>query len=52
MILKPNTVGIIVRTRSRLGDRQSVEALQWLMYIGRIRNINTHAGNGSEFLFT
>jgi len=28
--------------------RQSVEALQWLAYIGRTRNINTHAGNGRE----
>jgi hypothetical protein len=30
------------------GDRQSVEALQWLAYIGRTRNNVTHAGNGRE----
>jgi len=31
-----------------MGDRQSVEALQWLSYIGRTRNNVTHAGNGKE----
>ena len=31
-----------------MGDRQSVEALQWLAYIGRTRNNVTHAGNGQE----
>ena len=31
-----------------MGDRQSVEALQWLAYIGRTRNNVTHAGNGRE----
>ena len=31
-----------------MGDRQSVEALQWLAYIGRTRNNVTHTGNGRE----
>jgi hypothetical protein len=31
-----------------MGDRQSVEALQWLAYIGWTRNNVTHAGNGRE----
>jgi G:T-mismatch repair DNA endonuclease (very short patch repair protein) len=31
-----------------MGHRQSVEALQWLAYIGRPRNNATHAGNGRE----
>jgi hypothetical protein len=31
-----------------MGDRQSVEALQWLAYIGRTRNNVTHAENGRE----
>jgi len=31
-----------------MGVRQFVEALQWLAYIGRTRNIVTHAGNGRE----
>ena len=31
-----------------MGDRQSVEALQWLSYIGQTRNNVTNAGNGSE----
>ena len=31
-----------------MGDRQSVEALQWLAYIGRRRKNITHAGNGRE----
>ena len=31
-----------------MGDRQSVEALQWLAYIGRASNNITHAGNGGE----
>jgi hypothetical protein len=48
MFLKPHTVGIIRRAGYRMGDRQSVEALQWLSYIGRTRNNVTHAGNGKE----
>jgi hypothetical protein len=28
-----------------MGDRQSVEALQWLAYIGRMKNNVTRAGN-------
>jgi len=29
----------------RIGHRQSVEALQWVAYIGRTRNTVTRAGN-------
>ena len=47
MFQKPDSVGIIPRGGYRLGNRQSVEALQWLAYIGRTRNIS-HAGNGRE----
>ena len=46
MFLKPDTVGIIPRGGYRLGDRQSIEALQWLAYVGRTRNNVTHVGNG------
>jgi hypothetical protein len=45
MFLKPGTVGIIPRAGYRMGDRQSVEALQCLAYIGRTRNNITHADN-------
>jgi len=31
-----------------MGDRQSVEALQWLAYIGLTRNNIVHIGNGRE----
>ena len=31
-----------------MGDRQSVEALQWLVYIDQMHNNVTHAGNGRE----
>ena len=31
-----------------MGDRQPVEVLQWLAYIGRTRNNVTYAGKGSE----
>ena len=31
-----------------MGERQSVEALQWLAYIGRTSNNVTRAGNGTE----
>ena len=48
MFLKPDTVGIIPRRGYRMGDRQSVEALQWLAYIGRTRNNVSHACNGRE----
>jgi hypothetical protein len=47
MFLKPDTVGIIPRTGYRMGYRQSVEALQWLPYTCRKRNI-THVGNARE----
>jgi len=30
-----------------MGDRQSIEGLQWLAYMGRTRKI-IHAGNGRE----
>jgi hypothetical protein len=32
----------------RIGDRQSVEALQWLAYIGQTRDGAIHAENGRE----
>ena len=48
MFLKSDTVGIIPRGGYRIGDRQSVEALQGWTYIGRTRNNVTHAGNGRE----
>jgi hypothetical protein len=47
MFLKPDIVGIIPRGY-RMGDRQSVEALEWLVYIGRTRDNVIHAGNGRE----
>jgi hypothetical protein len=47
MFLKSDTVGIIPRAGYRMGDRQSVEAIQWLAIMGRSRNI-TNAGNGRE----
>jgi hypothetical protein len=49
IFLKPDTVGLIPSGGYRMGDRQSVENLQWLAYIGRTRNNVTHAGNGREF---
>ena len=48
MYLKRDSVVIIPRRGYRMGDRQSVEALQWLAYIGQTRNNVTHAGNGRE----
>jgi hypothetical protein len=48
MFLKPDNVCIIPRAGYRMGDRQSVEALQWLAYIGQTRSNVTHAGNGLE----
>ena len=33
--LKADTVGIIPRAGYRLGDKQSIEGLKWLAYIGR-----------------
>ena len=47
MFLKPDTVGIIPRGY-RMGNLQSVEALQWLAFIGQTRNDIIHAGNGRE----
>lgn len=48
MFLKPDSLGIIPRRGYRIGDRNSVKALQCLSYIGRTRNNVTHAGNGNE----
>jgi len=48
MFLKPDSVGIIQRRGYRMGDRQSVEALQWLTYIGRTSGNIVHACNGRE----
>jgi hypothetical protein len=47
MFLNPDTVGIIPRAGYRMGDRQSIEGLQWLAYMVRTRKI-IHAGNGRE----
>jgi hypothetical protein len=47
MFLKHDTVGIIPRGY-RMGDRQLVEALQWLAYIGRSRDNIIHADKGRE----
>jgi hypothetical protein len=47
MFLKPDTVGIIPRAGYRMGDKQSIEGLKWLAYIGRDKNI-IHAGSGRE----
>ena len=50
MFLKPDSVCIIPRAWYRMGGRQSVEALEWLVYIGRTRNNVTHAGNEKQVL--
>ena len=47
MFLKSDTVGIVPRAGYRMGNRQSIEGLQWLAYIGRNLNI-IHACNGRE----
>ena len=39
MFLKPDAVGIIPKAGYRMGDRQSIEGLQWLAYMGRTRKI-------------
>jgi hypothetical protein len=51
MFLKPDPDYIIPRAGYRMGDRQSVEALQWLAYNDQTRNNITHAGNGREVHF-
>ena len=51
MFLKPDTVGIIPKAVYRMGNRQSVEALQWLAYNGQTRKNITHAGYGREVNF-
>ena len=48
MFLKHDTVGIIPRGGYCMGDRQSVEAIQWLAYIGQTRDDVIHAGNGRK----
>ena len=35
----------------RMGDLQSVDALQWLAYVGRTHNNVRHTGNGTEVHF-
>jgi len=47
MFLKPDAEGIIPRAGYRMGDRQSIEGLQWLAYMGRTSKI-IHVGNGRE----
>jgi len=47
MFLKPDAVGIVPRASYRMGDRQSIEGLQWLPYMGRTCKI-IHAGSGRE----
>jgi hypothetical protein len=47
IFLKADTVGIIPRAGYRLGDKQSIEGLKWLAFIGRDNEI-VHAGNGRE----
>jgi len=47
MFLKSDTVGIIPTAGYRMGDRQTVEGLQWLANMGRTRNF-IHAGNGRK----
>jgi hypothetical protein len=44
---KPDIIGILLRARYRLGDRQSVEALKRLAYVGRKKK-TVHAKNGRE----
>jgi len=51
MFLKPDSVGIFPRGGYHTGDRQSVEALQSLAYIGRTSNSVSHAGNGGKFVW-
>ena len=48
MFLKLVCVGIMPRAVYRMGDCQSLDALQWLAYIGRTRNIVTLAGKVRE----
>jgi hypothetical protein len=45
MFLKPDAVVIIPRAGYRMEDCQSIESLQWLAYMGRLRKI-IHTGNG------
>ena len=45
MFLKQDSVGIIPKWGYRIGDRQSVEALEWLAYIGQSRDNIVQADN-------
>jgi hypothetical protein len=47
MFLKPDAVGLIPRAGYRMVDKQSIEGLKWLAYIGRDEN-SIHVGNGRE----
>jgi len=51
MFLKPDSEGIILRGGYGMGDRQSLEDLQWVAYISRTRNNVTHAGSLREVHF-
>jgi G:T-mismatch repair DNA endonuclease (very short patch repair protein) len=44
MFLKPDAVGIIPRAGYRMGDRQSIDGLHWLAYMGLTRK-TIYAGN-------
>ena len=46
-VLKPDILCIIPSRGYRMRDRESIEALQWLAYIGQTRNNISHAGNWS-----
>jgi hypothetical protein len=48
MFLKLDTVGLFPRGGYRMGDRQSVETLQWLAYIGRKKHNVTYTVSGQE----
>jgi len=47
MFLKPDT-RYYSEWGYRMGDRQTAEAIQWLVYIGRTRDDVIHAGNWRE----
>jgi len=47
VFLKPDAVVIFPRAGYRIGDRQSIEGLQWLAYMGRTCKI-IYAGNEKE----
>jgi hypothetical protein len=47
MFLEPDAIGLIPRGGYRMPDRQSIEAIQWLTYIGRTRH-DPSCANGRE----